>query len=218
MSNSTQFLDLIAVAQASKEVTANALFDAMSPAAIFGRREAGCSGLTWAYYGGWLFITGGFIQQIPNGTVTLTASANNRIEVDNVGTVFVHTNPSGFTPGRLPLYLVVTGTASVTSWHDYRSMPWPIPLFSRAVETVTTADVTVTLSSRADYIEVNGALTENRNLIVPANGQWSIFNNTTGAFTLTVKTASGTGVAVGQTKRCILIADGTNVVRVTPDV
>jgi len=217
MSNSTQFLDLIAVAQASKEVTANALFDAMSPAAIFGRREAGCSGLTWAYYGGWMYTTGGALQQIQNGSVTLTASANNRIEVDNAGTVFVHTN-ANFTSGRLPLYLVVTGAASVTSWQDYRALPWPIPLFSRAVETVTTADVTVTLSARADYIEVTGALTGNRNLIVPANGQWSIFNNTTGAFTLTVKTASGTGVAVGQTKLCILIADGTNVVRLTPDV
>lgn len=217
MSNSTQFLDLIAVAQASKEVTANALFDAMSPAAIFGRREAGCSGLTWAYYGGWMYTTGGALQQIQNGSVTLTASANNLIEVDNAGTVFVHTN-ANFTSGRLPLYLVVTGSTSVTSWQDYRALPWPIPLFSRAVETVTTADVTVTLSARADYIEVTGALTGNRNLIVPANGQWSIFNNTTGAFTLTVKTASGTGVAVGQTKRCILIADGTNVVRLTPDV
>jgi hypothetical protein len=217
MANSTQFLDLIAVAQASKEVTANALFDAMSPAAIFGRREAGCSGLTWAYYGGWMYTTGGALQQIQNGSVTLTASANNRIEVDNAGAVFVHTN-ANFTSGRLPLYLVVTGSTSVTSWQDYRALPWPIPLFSRAVETVTTADVTVTLSARADYIEVNGALTGNRNLIVPANGQWSIFNNTTGAFTLTVKTASGTGVAVGQTKRCILIADGTNVVRLTPDV
>jgi hypothetical protein len=217
MSNSTQFLDLIAVAQASKEITANALFDAMSPAAIFGRREAGCSGLTWAYYGGWMYSTGGTLQQIQNGTVTLTASANNRVEVDNAGSVFVHTNAS-FTPGRLPLYLVVTGTASVTSWQDYRALPWPIPLFSRALETVTTADVTVTLSARADYIEVAGALTGNRNLILPANGQWSIFNNTTGAFTLTVKTASGTGVAVGQTKRCILIAYGTNVVRLTPDV
>lgn len=217
MSNSTQFLDLIAVAQASKEVTANALFDAMSPAAIFGRREAGCSGLTWAYYGGWMYTTGGALQQIQNGSVTLTASANNRIEVDNAGAVFVHTN-ANFTSGRLPLYLVVTGSTSVTSWQDYRALPWPIPLFSRAVETVTTADVTVTLSARADYIEVTGALTGNRNLIVPANGQWSIFNNTTGAFTLTVKTASGTGVEVGQTKRCILIADGTNVVRLTPEV
>ena len=218
MSNSTQFLDLIAVAQASKEVTANALFDAMSPAAIFGRREAGCSGLTWAYYGGWMYTTGGTLQQIPNGTRTLTANANNRVEVDNAGTVFVHTNPAGFTPGRLPLYLIVTAAATVASWHDYRALPWPVGMFLRAIETVTTADVTVTLSARADYIEVTGALTGDRNLIVPANGQWSIFNNTTGAYTLTVKTSSGSGVVVGQTKRCILIADGTNVVRLTPDV
>lgn len=217
MSSSTTNLDLISVSQASKEITANALFDALSPASLFGRREAGCSGLTWAYYGGWMRTGDGNITQVSNGSVTLTASANNRIEADINGAVFVHTNAT-FTPGRLPLLLVVTGASAVTSWKDYRTFNWGVPIFSRAVETVTTSDVTASVSGWATYIEIIGALTGNRNLIVPANGQWSIFNNTTGAFTLTVKTASGTGVAVGQTKRCILIADGTNVVRLTPDV
>jgi hypothetical protein len=45
-----------------------------------------------------------------------------------------------------------------------------------------------------------------------------IFNNTTGAYTVTVKTSAGTGIVVGQGKRAILLADGTNVVRITADV
>ena len=47
MSSSTTLLDLIAQSQSSKEVTANALADAGSPATLFGRRASLCSGLNW---------------------------------------------------------------------------------------------------------------------------------------------------------------------------
>ena len=57
-----------------------------------------------------------------------------------------------------------------------------------------------------------GALTGNRQVIVPATVQqyWA-GNNTTGAYTLTVKTAAGTGVAIAQGERAILFCDGTDV-------
>jgi hypothetical protein len=58
-----------------------------------------------------------------------------------------------------------------------------------------------------------GVLTGNRNVIVPATvQQYWISNNTTGAFTLTVKTSAGTGVAVPQGGAAILYCNGTNVV------
>jgi hypothetical protein len=58
-----------------------------------------------------------------------------------------------------------------------------------------------------------GGLTGNRSIIVPATvQQYWIDNSTTGSFTLTVKTAAGTGVTVGQATRSILYCDGTNVV------
>lgn len=61
--------------------------------------------------------------------------------------------------------------------------------------------------------EFTGILTGNRNIIVPATvQQYWVYNNTTGAFTLTVKTALGTGVQVPQGTRIILYCDGTNVV------
>lgn len=58
-----------------------------------------------------------------------------------------------------------------------------------------------------------GLLTGNRNVIVPATvQQYWITNNTTGSFTTTVKTASGTGVVVPQGGAAILYCNGTDVV------
>lgn len=62
-----------------------------------------------------------------------------------------------------------------------------------------------------------GVLTGNINVKFPATGgsarQFVVFNNTTGAFTLTVKTTAGgsTGIAVTQGKKRLLWTDGTNV-------
>jgi hypothetical protein len=42
--------------------------------------------------------------------------------------------------------------------------------------------------------------------------QYWITNDTTGAFTLTVKTSAGSGIAVGQGTSAILYCNGTNVV------
>jgi hypothetical protein len=58
-----------------------------------------------------------------------------------------------------------------------------------------------------------GALIANREIVVPTTvQQYWVTNATTGAFTLTVKTAAGTGVAVVQGGSAILYCDGTNVV------
>ena len=63
-----------------------------------------------------------------------------------------------------------------------------------------------------------GALTANIAVILPnTSGKWIVENNTTGAFTLTVKTAAGTGVAVTQGKNVEIYGDGTNVYLATND-
>ena len=60
---------------------------------------------------------------------------------------------------------------------------------------------------------LTGVLTGNRNIIVPATvQQYWITNSTTGSYTLTVKTAAGTGVVVPQGGASILYCNGTNVV------
>jgi hypothetical protein len=62
-------------------------------------------------------------------------------------------------------------------------------------------------------LEFTGALTGNINVIVTTTvNVYYVFNNTSGSYTLTVKTAAGTGVAVTQGNRTILECDGTNVV------
>ena len=67
------------------------------------------------------------------------------------------------------------------------------------------------------YLTTTGILTGNRNVIVPNEWEGIVYCSNTGAFTTTFKTSAGTGVVVAQTKRAILLADGTNVVRITAD-
>lgn len=67
-------------------------------------------------------------------------------------------------------------------------------------------------------LEVKYTLTANINVILPANDSfiWVLVNSTTGNFTLTAKTAGGSGVTVEQGKTCFLRADGTNIVACQP--
>lgn len=85
---------------------------------------------------------------------------------------------------------------------------------TRLVKSVAgSVDVTLTSSEAAnELIEFTGLLGANINVIVPNTVQtYHIYNNTSGAFTLTVKTAAGTGIAVAQGTRQLLDCDGTNV-------
>lgn len=76
------------------------------------------------------------------------------------------------------------------------------------------SNVTLTSGQYAfPHLEFTGALTGNIQCIVPLTdgGLFFVYNNTTGAFSLTVIGASGTGISVPQGKRQILGCDGTNV-------
>lgn len=85
MASSTTNLDLLVQSQASKEVTANALFDAASPSTLFARRQSTTSGLTWGYYGG-VLPTAGTPTVVANGTLSLIASRTQQIEAGFVST------------------------------------------------------------------------------------------------------------------------------------
>ena len=80
-------------------------------------------------------------------------------------------------------------------------------------KTINSADVTLTTDeARNAIIALSGTLTGNRNLIVPAVSKiYVIRNNTSGSYTVTVKTAAGTGVVVTQGAQAIVYCDGTNV-------
>lgn len=219
MSNSTAgIIDTIAKSQAGKEITANDFFDAASPATLFGRRASICSGLTWGFYGGTIVVDGVLTQVYLSSanTIALTASQTNYIEATRAGVV--SKNTTGFTPGSIPLYQIVVGASTVTSYTDYRAWAQPQDMTSKASVSVTTADVTLTAAqARCRYLTIGGALTADRSVIVPNDWEGIVLCNNTGSFATKIKTAAGTGVVVAQTKRAILLADGTNVVRVTAD-
>lgn len=118
MANSTTNLPTVSASQSSKEVTVNALIDALSPASLYGRNAVTSSGLTWGYLGGVLNVAG-TPTEIANGTVSLTASQTNYVEATTAGVVSANT--SAFTAGRLRLYTVITGASTVTSYTDHRS-------------------------------------------------------------------------------------------------
>lgn len=81
------------------------------------------------------------------------------------------------------------------------------------------ANVTLTgLEGGWAILVLTGALTGNIAVIVPSvSHNFVVDNRTTGAFTLTVKTAAGTGIAVRQGRRQALICDATNVAQATND-
>ncbi len=121
MADSTTNLDTISSGQSSKEVTANDLFDAGSPATLLGRRASTTAGLTWGYYGGVVALDAGTLLQVANGTKTLTDSATNYIELDTTdGSIDLNT--TGWTAGKQRLYSVVVAGGAVTSYTDWRSV------------------------------------------------------------------------------------------------
>ena len=71
-----------------------------------------------------------------------------------------------------------------------------------------------------DQLEVSGILTSNATISLPniSGLELTIFNNTTGSYTVTIEASGGTGFAIAQGKRAIGYVNGsTTFVRVTPD-
>lgn len=97
--------------------------------------------------------------------------------------------------------------ASLTGW---------VPSGGYGITTITgLSGSSLTLSSlqaSKERIVLSGTLTSNINLIVPAwIFRWTVVNNCTGNFTVTVKTPSGSGVAVPTGLAAYLYGDGTNI-------
>ena len=88
-----------------------------------------------------------------------------------------------------------------------------VPDFTNGVTavTMTSANVTLTpLQYGKPIIVITGTLTANLNLIFPAIvNEWTVINNTTGPYTITCKTAAGTGLVVNTA--ALIVGDGTNI-------
>ena len=128
---------------------------------------------------------------------------------------------------NLSLGLPVTGTESGTWGDDVNNALTAyldIAIAGGLAITVTTADVTLTLtqgtsaatnigSTTAQYaiLNVSGAMTAARNLIVPSSSrQYVINNNTTGGFLLTVKGTATTGVTLVNGEKAHVFWNGSD--------
>jgi len=157
------------------------------------------------------------------GTFTLTnpstLGSNWFVNVKNSGTGILTLNGNGATiDGSSTLQVdIQQGFTLATDGVTFYTIGRPIlttPAITQLSKSVAgSSDVTLTATEAAySIINFTGALTGAINVIVPANvNEWLMYNNTTGAYTLTVKTASGSGVAITQGTRRLLYCDGTNV-------
>ena len=94
--------------------------------------------------------------------------------------------------------------------------------------TVTVADVTLaatqgtssatnigSTTSQYAILNVSGAMTAARNLIVPSTSKWYIINNTcSGGYTLTVKGAATTGVGIVNGEKAVIAWNGSDFVKI----
>jgi hypothetical protein len=209
-------LDTISASQASKEVTANDLFEAASPAVLFGCKPEDTSGLTFGYYGGVMMVDG-VVTSVSSGTLGLTASTTNYVECTTAGVVSV--NQTGFTAGRIPIYTIVTGSSTISTVTPARAHSWlgheVEGMLSKAL---SDANTTLTAAeARPKTLNFSGTLTTTRNVVLPLTKRiWFVYNGTNQS--LQFIGASGTGITVATTKRAIIASDGTNIVRFSADV
>lgn len=129
--------------------------------------------------------------------------------------------PSTFT-SSLRLVKQATGENSET-WGDIFNQQFA-DLIDTAIAGYTSvalsdADKTLTAANgssdeaRSMGLNFTGALTAARNVIVPAyNKLYFIKNSTTGGFSITVKTAAGTGIEIKNGASATLFCNGTNVI------
>lgn len=136
--------------------------------------------------------------------------------------------PSGSAVG-LWVVSVAFGAASITNANISQYASAPFNAIGGAISRANTSTLNKSVAGGANVtldpvgeasaaiIDLSGALTASISVIVPASAdQWIVANNTTGGFTVTVKTAAGTGIVVPQGSAMVLFCDGTNVVSAIP--
>ncbi len=202
---------------ASQDVKANALFDALSPAACYGLNGATTAGLTLGLHGGKILLSG-VITTISTQTMTLTASVTNYVEA-HPDTGAVSKNSTAFTPGYIPIAAVTTNSTGIvpsTGFVDSRALA--LATNATLAKALSDANTTLTQTEAANAtLTFSGTLTATRDIVVPLVGkrQWTVYNGT--GQSLRFIGASGTGITVATVKHAIVRSDGTNIVRVTAD-
>jgi len=203
--------------QGNQTAKANALYDALSPAACYGLKAASTTGLTLGLHGGKILLAG-VITTVSDQTIALTASATNYVEA-HPDTGAVSKNTTSFTPGYLPIAVVTTNSTAIvpsTGFVDSRTLA--LRTNCTLALALTDANTTLTQAQAANaMLTFTGTLSATRNITIPLVGkrQWTVYNGT--GQSLQFIGPTGTGITVATLKHAIVRSDGTNIVRVTAD-
>lgn len=225
MSNSTRTFDQLVQAQASKEVTANAMFDALSPASVYGRRESTCTGLYWGYYGGNVTKLDGTMAQIANGTLLLTLSTTFYLvakKSDGVISAATTTTNWNNLAEYWRLYSVVTGASTITSYTDYREIGRMLGGDARTNFLVPVTKTTAfTVADYEDEIIVNGGASvtatlpaaasyPGRKIRIKTRAAYTVISASSNVKPLDTDTAGTAILAATAGKWAELVSDGSN--------
>lgn len=140
----------------------------------------------------------GILTLTPIGTDTIDGNATQQLQLTE------------------SLVIVSNGATGYNTYAYGRSNTFP---FTQLVQNVTGGTLTLTSAQGANIIqEYTGTLTSNQIVVLPSTVQlYSLQNATSGAYTLTFKTAAvgGSTVVVGQGQTALVVCDGTNVFSTT---
>lgn len=223
MADSTTNLDTIVQGSGSQDMQANALYDAASPAMLYGRRASATGGLTWGYYGGNVTKSDGTQTTVANGTVSLSSSSTNYVVAQKSdGAVSVSAAATNWndTANYWRLYSVVTGSSTVTSYTDEREIGRMTGVGTGLVAPVTKTG-NFTLGANENEVICNGSASITGTL--PAASAWvgrKVRIKTIAAFPVVSASsnvvplaggAAGTAIlAATAGKYAELVSDGTN--------
>ncbi len=225
MSNSTRTFDQLIQSQASKEVTANAMFDALSQASVYGRRETTCVGLYWGYYGGNVTKLDGTMAQVANATLLLTASTTHYVvakKSDGVVSASTATTNWNNLAEYWRLYAVVTGSATVTSYTDYREIGRMLGGdASTAFRIPVTKTTAFTVADHEDEIIVNGSASvtatlpsasafPGRKIRIKTRAAYTVISESSNVKPLDSDTAGTAILAATAGKWADLVSDGSS--------
>lgn len=223
MADSTTHLDTIVQGSGSQDVQANALYDAASPAMLFGRRAASTTGLTWGYYGGNVTKSDGTQSTVANGSVSLTASTTNYITaLKESGVVYCNTTTTAWndTANYWRLYSVVTGTSTITSYTDEREIGRMTGVGTGLVAPVTKT-ASFTLGSNENEVICNGTATitatlpsaasfTGRRVVIKTIAAYTVVSASSNVVPINSATAGTEILAATAGKWAELVSDGTN--------
>ena len=140
----------------------------------------------------------GILTLTPVGTDTIDGNANQQLQLTE------------------SLVIVSNGTTGYNTYAYGRSNTFA---FTQLAQVVTGGTLTLTAAQGANIIqEYSGVLTSNQIIVLPSTVQlYSLQNSTSGAYTMTFKTAvsGGSTLVVNQGQTAFVVCDGTNVYSAT---